>query len=68
MSNPYDCYRSKRKRVRIESRERVSYLHSKRKRAALCGPVTRRQMTPEERARYGPARKAPDIYEREEPP
>jgi hypothetical protein len=68
MTSRYDGYRRQRKRVRVGARERAGYLFSSRKWAALCGPVSCRQMTPEERARHAYVRKAPDPYEREEPP
>lgn len=68
MSNCCDRYRQRRKRVRIGARERASYLNSHRKWAALCGPVSCRQMTSEELAFHASLCKAPDPYEREEPP
>jgi len=68
MTSHCDGYRKRRKRVRVGARERAGYLFSNRKWAALCGPVSCRQMTPQELARHASLRKAPDPYEREEPP
>lgn len=65
MTTHCDSFRRRRKRVRVAASDRLS--NSRRRWAALCGPVTTRQMTPEERQRCF-ARRAPDPYERSEPP
>ena len=68
MTTRCDAYRKRRKRVRVSARAHAGYLFSNRKWAARCGPVSCRQMTPQERALQASVRKAPDPYEREEPP
>ena len=68
MSSRCDGYRKRRKRVRVSAREHAGYLFSHRKWAVLCGPVSCRHVTPQERAFQASVRKAPDPYEREEPP
>lgn len=68
MSSRCDRYRRRRKTVRIGARERAGYLNSPAKWAALCGPVSCRHMTTQERAFQASIRMNPDPYEREEPP